>query len=63
MALQKLNKYFNKMKAESPYYFIAVIFYPSLKRAYFRNKWKWWPQWWKHAERCMETVFDNYINE
>ena len=40
MALQKLNKYFNKIKLKSPYYFIAAILYPSLKRAYFRNKWK-----------------------
>ena len=38
MALQKLDKYFDKMKAESPYYFIAVILHPSLKRAYFRDK-------------------------
>jgi hypothetical protein len=40
MALQKINKYFDKMKAESPYYFAIVILYPSLKRAYFRDKWK-----------------------
>ena len=63
MALQKPNKYFDKMRLESPHYFIAVILHPSLKRAYFRDKWKRWPQWWKHAERCMETVFDDYINE
>ena len=43
MAIKKINKYFNKMKAESPYYFAAVILYPSLKRAYFCNKWKRWP--------------------
>ena len=43
MAIKKINKYFNKMKAESPYYFTTVILYPSLKRAYFYNKWKWWP--------------------
>jgi len=42
MALQKLNKYFNKIKAKSLYYFIVVILYPSLKRVYFYNKWKWW---------------------
>jgi len=40
MALEKLNKYFNKIKLKSPYYFIAVILHPSLKRAYFYNKWK-----------------------
>ena len=40
MAIKKINKYFNKMKAESPYYFATVTFYPSLKRAYFYNKWK-----------------------
>jgi hypothetical protein len=40
MAIQKINKYFNKIKAESPYYFVIVIFYLSLKRAYFRDKWK-----------------------
>ena len=63
MALQKINKYFDKMKDESPYYFAAVILYPSLKRAYFRDKWKRWPQWWKHAERCMETIFADFIND
>ncbi len=31
------------MKDESPYYFTAVILHPSLKRAYFRDKWKRWP--------------------
>ena len=40
MAIQKINKYFDKIKDESPYYFATVIFYPLLKRAYFRNKWK-----------------------
>ncbi len=54
MALQKLDKYFNKIKAKNPYYFIMVIFHPSLKHAYFRNKWKRWLQWWKYAERYME---------
>ena len=43
MAIKKINKYFNKMKAESPYYFTTVSLYPSLKRAYFCNKWKQWP--------------------
>ena len=63
IALQKLNKYFNKIKAKSPYYFIAVILYPSLKRAYFYNKWKQQLQQQKHAKRCMEIVFNNYINK
>ena len=63
MAIQKMNKYFDKMKDESPYYFAAVILHPSLKRAYFRDKWKRWPQWWKHAERCMETIFTDHIND
>ena len=63
MAIEKINKYFDKMKDESPYYFIAVILHPSLKRAYFRNKWRRWSQWWKHAERCMENVFDSYIKD
>ena len=40
MAIQKVNKYFNKFKAESPYYFAAVILYPSLKRAWFADKWR-----------------------
>ena len=40
MAIKKINKYFNKMKAESPHYFAAVILYLSLKRAYLRDKWK-----------------------
>ena len=39
MAIQKVNKYFDKMMDESPYYFTAVILHPSLKRAYFRDKW------------------------
>ncbi len=51
------------MKAESPHYFAVVILHPFLKHAYFRDKWKRWPLWWKHAERCMETLFDDYINE
>ena len=38
MAIKKINKYFNKIKAKNPYYFAAVIFYPSLKHAYFFNK-------------------------
>ena len=63
MALQKINKYFDKMKAESPYYFAAVILHPSLKRAYFRDKRKRWPQQWKHAKRCIKTLFDEYITE
>ena len=63
MAIQKINKYFNKIKAKSPYYFTTVILSPSLKRAYFRNKWKQWPLQWKHAERCIETLFNDYINE
>jgi len=63
MAIEKINKYFNKIKAESSYYFAAVILHPSLKRAYFRDKWKRWPQWWKHAKRCIETLFNDYINK
>ena len=63
MALEKLNKYFNKIKLKSPHYFISVILHPSLKRAYFRDKQKRWPQWWKHAKRYMDIVFDDYVNE
>ena len=40
MAIKKINKYFDKIKAKIPYYFAAVIFYLSLKRTYFYNKWK-----------------------
>ena len=63
MAIKKINKYFDKIKAESPYYFIIVILYLSFKRAYFRNKWKWWLQQWKYAKRYIETLFNDYINE
>jgi len=38
MAIQKINKYFNKIKDKSPYYFTTVILYPLLKRAYFHDK-------------------------
>ena len=31
IAIQKINKYFDKMKDESPYYFTAVILHPLLK--------------------------------
>ena len=63
MAIKKINKYFNKMKAESPYYFTAVILYLSLKCAYFCNKWKQWPQQWKYTKRCIKTLFNDYINK
>ncbi len=63
MALQKINKYFNKIKAKSPYYFTTVILHPSLKRAYFCNKWKQQPQQWKYTKRCIETLFNEYITE
>ena len=63
MAIKKINKYFDKMKAESPYYFIIIILYPSFKRAYFLNKWKWWPQQWKYAKQYIETLFNDYINK
>ena len=51
------------MKEESPFYFAAVILHPSLKRGYFRDKWRNWPAWWKHAEKAMEEVFNTYIDE
>ena len=51
------------MKDESPYYFAAVILHPSFKQAYFRDKWKRWPPQWKHAKRCIETIFTDYIND
>ena len=38
IAIKKINKYFNKIKAKSPYYFTAVILYLSLKHTYFHNK-------------------------
>ncbi len=38
MAIEKINKYFDKIKAESPYYFAVVILYLSFKRAYFCDK-------------------------
>ena len=63
IALQKLNKYFDKIKLKSPHYFILVILYPSLKRAYFYNKQKQWLQWQKHTKQYIETVFNDYINE
>jgi len=33
MTIQKINKYFDKMKAESPHYFATVILHPFLKHA------------------------------
>ena len=38
MAIKKINKYFNKIKTQSIYYFIIIIPYLSLKCAYFHNK-------------------------
>ena len=61
MTIQKVNKYFDKFKTESPYYFAAVILHPSLKRAWFADKWRKWPMWVRHAEKSIETLFAEYL--
>ena len=63
MAIQKINKYFNKIKEKSPFYFAMVILYLLLKRSYFRNKWRNWPIQQKHAEKAIEEVFNTYVNK
>jgi hypothetical protein len=61
MAIQKVNKYFDIMREDSPYYFAAVILHPELKKAYFQDKWRSWPGWIRSAVNSMDKLFNEYV--
>lgn len=63
MGKQKLDKYWDRMTTESPFYFAATILHPSLKLAYFKDKWRKFPDWQKRAEQSMEKFYKEYVTD
>ncbi|KAK5157209.1 hypothetical protein LTR16_012490, partial [Cryomyces antarcticus] len=57
MGKQKLDQYWDKMTTETPFYIAATILNPSLKLAYFEDKWRRFPDWHKRAKQQMEKLF------
>lgn len=63
MGKQKLDQYWDKMTQETPIYFAATILNPTLKEAYFKDKWRKYPEWQKRAKQQMEKIFREYIEK
>ncbi|KAK5275827.1 hypothetical protein LTR16_012083, partial [Cryomyces antarcticus] len=61
MGKQKLDQYWDKMTTETPFYFTATVLHPSLKQAYFQDKWRKYPEWQKRAKTQMEKIYKEYV--
>ena len=61
MGGQKLNEYWDLMIDETPVYAAAVILHPELKLAYFKDKWRNYPEWHKKVDTKMNDFFKEYV--
>lgn len=61
MGKQKLDQYWDKVTTETPFYFAATVLHPSLKQAYFQDKWRKYPEWQKRAKMQTEKIYEEYV--
>lgn len=62
MGIQKMAEYWDKLSTETPYYTAATILHPSLKFAWFEDKWRGYPGWAKRAGDRMKSFFKEYAD-
>ena len=61
--MAKLDEYWDILMRETPFYYAAVVLHPNKKLAWFRDKWRRYPDWLKTVENGMKELVASYSKE